>query len=111
MGLADMSQVPDKRCRVARCGLEVVCAQPKWLDFMSNHRVASARRRKAAASRASRSRAKRPTIWTPRGKPAESNRPGTLMQGVPKSVHNRLKVGLPVELKPCGAAPGADVVR
>ena len=31
--------------------------------------------------------------------------------GAPISVHSRLNIGLPVEPKPCGAAPGADGVR
>src|SRR5262249_31481968 len=87
-----------------------VCLPIRW-KIIQNHRVASARWTKAAASSASRSRAKRPTTCTPSGKPAESKSPGTLTQGVPKSVQSRLKVGLPVELNPCGAAPGADGVR
>ena len=40
-----------------------------------------------------------------------SLKPGTLTQGVPISVHSRLNIGLPVEPKPCGAAPGADGVK
>src|ERR1700690_3605760 len=77
------------------------------MELAGGQAAASARSRNQAASSAVRSRAKRPTICTPSGKPRESNDPGTLMQGGPSSVHSRLNMGSPVEPSPSGAAPGA----
>ena len=59
--------------------------------------AASARSTNKATSSARRSRPNRPTICTPSGSPCGSLIPGTLTHGVPISVHNRLKLGDPVD--------------
>ena len=46
---------------------------------------------------------------TPTGRPAASREPGTLTQGSPISVQRRLKRALPVEARPSGAGPGAEI--
>src|SRR5437867_3389407 len=78
---------------------------------LSQQRFEAARTRKSAVSSVRLSRPNRPTICTPSGRPSSSASPGTLTQGVPIKVHSRLKIGLPVDSRPRGAAPGADGVR
>src|SRR3954447_1773208 len=74
-------------------------------------RVRSVRSTNAAAASASASRPNGAITCTPTGMPCAFSRPGTLAQGVPMSVHTRLKRAFPVLPKPSGAAPGAENVR
>ena len=64
----------------------------------------------AAARRTVASSPRRPTTWTPSGRPFAPVMPGTLTAGTPSVVQASVKRRLPVLSRPSGASPGVGAV-
>ena len=64
-----------------------------------------------AVRRSRASSPRRPTSWTPSGRPRGPRRSGSVTAGTPHSVQAVQKMGLPVEVSPAGASPVVAGVR